>query len=247
MQQKVGKHSYPFLVTIEQIINEHKMKTFVIITLILIGLYIPSWAQYTQEPLPYAYDALEPFVDARTMEIHYSKHHAGYVAKLNEALSQSDNGGPTDLIGLLGAISSYPAAVRNNAGGHYNHTLFWKILTPEKNTRPSDMLQKAIDRDFSGIDALKKQLLKEASARFGSGWAWLVVTSDKKLVVLSTPNQDNPLMDDVPVRGVPVLGIDVWEHAYYLKYQNRRAEYLEALWNVINWDEVSRLYEREVE
>ncbi|HPR33504.1 MAG TPA: superoxide dismutase [Prolixibacteraceae bacterium] len=223
------------------------MKTFVIITLILIGLYIPSWAQYTQEPLPYAYDALEPFVDARTMEIHYSKHHAGYVAKLNEALSQSDNGGPTDLIGLLGAISSYPAAVRNNAGGHYNHTLFWKILTPEKNTRPSDMLQKAIDRDFSGIDALKKQLLKEASARFGSGWAWLVVTSDKKLVVLSTPNQDNPLMDDVPVRGVPVLGIDVWEHAYYLKYQNRRAEYLEALWNVINWDEVSRLYEREVE
>lgn len=200
------------------------------------------FAQFTQEPLPYAYDALEPFVDAQTMEIHYSKHHAGYVNNLNKALKEAGLEENTDLNTILGNISKYSTAIRNNAGGHYNHTLFWNVITPNKDTKLSDDLAAAITTTFGSMETFKTQLTQAASTRFGSGWAWLVVTPENKLVICSTPNQDNPLMDDAPVKGTPVLGIDVWEHAYYLKYQNKRGDYLQSIWNIINWDEVSRLY-----
>ena len=200
-------------------------------------------AQFKQEPLPYAYDALEPFIDARTMEIHYDKHHAGYVSKLNKALEKADKS-PASLQAVLSNISDYNVAVRNNAGGHFNHTLFWSVLTPKKNTRPSQKLSEAIESDFGGMEELKEKFLEAATGRFGSGWAWLIVTPEKRLVVTSTPNQDNPLMQDVPEKGIPILGADVWEHAYYLKYQNKRADYLNALWSIIHWEEVSRRYEK---
>jgi superoxide dismutase len=201
-------------------------------------------SQFTQAPLPYSYNALEPFVDAQTMEIHYSKHHAAYVANLNNALKEAGHGQSSDLEAILAGISGYSAAVRNNGGGHYNHTLFWDILTPKKNTQPSAALTQAVEATFGGMDKMREQLNKAAATRFGSGWAWVLVTADKKLVISSTPNQDNPLMDIVEVKGTPILGIDVWEHAYYLKYQNRRGDYLQALWNVINWEAVSARYEK---
>ncbi len=176
------------------------------------------------------------------MEIHYSKHAAGYAANLNKAVA----GTPLekeDLKKILSHISKESPAVRNNAGGHYNHELFWTVLTPEKNTQPSAKLTKAINESFGSLDALKEKLSKAGADRFGSGWAWLVVTADKKLAVTSSGNQDNPLMDIAEVKGTPILGIDVWEHAYYLKYQNKRADYLTAFWNVANWKEVSKRYE----
>ncbi|NEW80626.1 MAG: superoxide dismutase [Gelidibacter sp.] len=201
-----------------------------------------AFAQFTQAPLPYAYDALEPFVDAQTMEIHYSKHHAGYVNNLNKALKDAGLEKNTDMNAILGNMSKYSTVIRNNAGGHYNHTLFWNVLTPNKNTKSSVELAAAIEITFGSMEAFKTQLTQAAATRFGSGWAWLVVTSDHKLVITSTPNQDNPLMDDAPVKGTPIFAIDVWEHAYYLKYQNKRGDYLQSIWSVINWDEVSRLY-----
>ena len=201
-----------------------------------------TFAQFTQVPLPYAYDALEPFVDAQTMEIHYSKHHAGYVNNLNKALKEAGMENSTDLNAIIGNISKYSMTIRNNAGGHYNHTLFWNILTPNKNTKASTELTVAIETTFGSMEAFKTQLTQAAATRFGSGWAWLVVTPENKLVICSTPNQDNPLMDDAPVKGTPILGIDVWEHAYYLKYQNKRGDYLQSIWSIINWDEVSRFY-----
>lgn len=201
-----------------------------------------GFAQFTQAPLPYAYNALEPFVDAQTMEIHYSKHHAGYVNNLNKALKEAGMENNTDIYAILGNISKYSVAVRNNAGGHYNHTLFWNVLTPNKNTIPSTELAVAIETTFGSMDAFKAQLTQAAATRFGSGWAWLVVSPENKLVICSTPNQDNPLMDDAQVKGTPVFGIDVWEHAYYLKYQNKRGDYLQSIWSIINWDEVNRLY-----
>lgn len=200
------------------------------------------FAQFKQTPLPYAYNALEGSIDAETMEIHYTKHAAGYVANLNKAIA----GTPLEkesLPQILSKVSTLNAGVRNNAGGHYNHELFWMILTPEKNTKPSAQLSKAIDKTFGSIDKLKEELSKAGATRFGSGWAWLVVTKDGKLVVSSTPNQDNPLMDVAEVKGTPILGIDVWEHAYYLKYQNKRNDYLAAIWDIINWKEVSKRYE----
>lgn len=201
-----------------------------------------AFAQFTQAPLPYAYDALEPFVDAQTMEIHFTKHHAGYVNNLNKALKEAGMENNTDMNAILGNMSKYSTAIRNNAGGHYNHTLFWNVLTPNKNTKPSTELAAAIETTFGSMEAFKTQLTQAAATRFGSGWAWLVVTPENKLVICSTPNQDNPLMDDAPVKGTPIFGIDVWEHAYYLKYQNKRGDYLQAIWNVVNWNEVSRLY-----
>jgi Fe-Mn family superoxide dismutase len=201
-----------------------------------------TFAQFTQAPLPYAYDALEPFVDAQTMEIHYSKHHAGYVNNLNKALKDAGMEANTDMNAILGNISKYSTAIRNNAGGHYNHTLFWNVLTPNKDTKLSAELSAAIVTTFGSMEAFKTHLTQAAATRFGSGWAWLVVTPENKLVICSTPNQDNPLMDDAPVKGTPIFGIDVWEHAYYLKYQNKRGDYLQAIWSVVNWDEVSRLY-----
>lgn len=192
--------------------------------------------------LVYAYNDLEPYIDAETMEIHHSKHHQGYVNKLNKAIAGTPLA-ESSLEDILHTISKYSSAVRNNAGGHYNHSLFWLILTPEKNTKPSNILMKAIKRDFGSLENLKMQLNEAASKQFGSGWAWLSVDTNQKLFVSSTSNQDNPMMDITEKNGVPIIGIDVWEHAYYLKYQNKRGDYLSAIWNVINWNEVSAKYE----
>ena len=199
-------------------------------------------AQFKQSPLPYAYNALEAAVDAQTMEIHYSKHAAGYTANLNKAIA----GTPMEkesLFTILSHISKESPAVRNNAGGHYNHELFWTVLTPKKDTKASVKLAKAITDNFGSMEAFKDKIAKAAADRFGSGWAWLIVTPDKKLAITSTANQDNPLMDVAEVKGTPIFGIDVWEHAYYLKYQNKRADYLSALWSVVNWDEISKRYD----
>ncbi|MFW2136081.1 superoxide dismutase [Chryseobacterium sp. TY4] len=199
-------------------------------------------AQFKQSTLPYAYNALEAAVDAKTMEIHYSKHAAGYTANLNKAIA----GTPMEkesLFTILSHISKESPAVRNNAGGHYNHELFWTVLTPKKDTKASAKLAKAITDNFGSMEAFKDKIAKAAADRFGSGWAWLIVTPDKKLAITSTANQDNPLMDVAEVKGTPIFAIDVWEHAYYLKYQNKRADYLSALWSVVNWDEISKRYD----
>jgi Fe-Mn family superoxide dismutase len=199
-------------------------------------------ADYTVPPLPYDYGALEPHIDARTMEIHYSKHHQAYVTNLNNALKDhaSLQGKPIDqLIANLNAVpESARTAVRNNGGGHANHSFFWQIMTPGGGGEPSGAIAQAITSDLGGFAAFKDSLAKAAVGRFGSGWAWLVVGKDGKLAVSSTPNQDSPIMDGL----APVLGIDVWEHAYYLKYQNRRADYITAWWNTLNWDEINRRY-----
>jgi len=194
--------------------------------------------------LPYAFDALEPHIDAKTMEIHHGKHHNTYVTKLNEAIKGTDLESKKleDLISHLGAVpEKIRGAVRNHGGGHYNHSLFWTILGPKKGGQPTGELASAITKDFGGYDKFKEALTAAATNRFGSGWAWLCV-SGGKLIVCSTPNQDNPLMDVAETRGTPLLGIDVWEHAYYLKYQSRRPEYIEAFFNVINWDAVAQRY-----
>jgi Fe-Mn family superoxide dismutase len=194
---------------------------------------------YSLPDLPYAYDALEPHIDARTMEIHHSKHHNAYITNVNTALEgHADLAGKEveDLISDLDAVpEAIRTAVRNNGGGHANHSLFWTVLSGSGGA-PSGDLAAAIDRDLGGIDAFKEKFAAAGATRFGSGWAWLVV-KDGKLAVLSTPNQDSPLMSG---DGTPILGMDVWEHAYYLNYQNRRPDYIAAFWNVVNWDEVSR-------
>jgi superoxide dismutase len=200
-----------------------------------------AFAQFTQKALPYGYTALEPAIDARTMEIHFSKHHAGYVKNLNNAIVNSI-AEKMSLNEIFAITSRLPIAIRNNAGGHFNHELFWSVLTPEKNTKPSSDLEKAIVVNFGSFEAMKEQLNKAAAGRFGSGWAWMIVTPEGKLAITSTANQDNPLMDIAEVKGTPILGIDVWEHAYYLKYQNLRGDYLNALWSIFNWNEISNRY-----
>lgn len=201
-----------------------------------------AFAQFKQTPLPYAYNALEGSVDAQTMEIHYSKHAAAYVTNLNKAIAGTPQEKFT-LFQILSKAGTLPMAVRNNAGGHYNHELFWTVLTPQKDTKPSVNLAKAINDTFGSMEAFKEKMSKAGAERFGSGWAWLSVDKNGKLFVSSTANQDNPLMDVVEEKGTPIFGIDVWEHAYYLKYQNKRADYLTAIWNVTNWNEISRRYE----
>jgi superoxide dismutase, Fe-Mn family len=188
--------------------------------------------------LDYAYTALEPHIDARTMEIHHTKHHAAYTTNLNAAIEGTDMAGKS-IEELMAGISKLPVAVRNNGGGFYNHNLFWKVLSPSGGGAPKGELAAAIDKAFGSLDQLKEQFNKAAATRFGSGWAWLVKSADGSLVVSSTPNQDNPLMDLAEVKGTPILGLDVWEHAYYLHYQNRRPDYISAFWNVVNWDEVA--------
>ncbi len=190
--------------------------------------------------LDYAYNALEPNIDARTMEIHHTKHHAGYTNNLNAAIEGTDLAGKS-IEDILAGISGCSTAVRNNGGGFYNHSLFWKVMSPNGGGTPTGELLQAIEKSFGSFDAFKSEFSKAAATRFGSGWAWLVKQGDK-LVVSSTPNQDNPLMDIAEVKGTPVLGLDVWEHAYYLKYQNLRPDYISAFWNVINWDEVSKRF-----
>jgi Fe-Mn family superoxide dismutase len=190
--------------------------------------------------LNYAYTALEPYIDARTMEIHHTKHHGGYTANLNNAIAGSELEGKT-LEEILALAGQLPAAVRNNGGGYYNHNLYWEVLAPGGATQPEGVLLDAIRDSFGSLPALKEAFGKAAVTRFGSGWAWLLLNNNK-LVVSSTPNQDNPLMDVAEVKGLPILGIDVWEHAYYLHYQNRRPDYVEAFWSLINWDEVARRF-----
>ena len=191
--------------------------------------------------LKYDYNALEPYIDARTMEIHHSKHHAAYTANLNKAVEGTSLEGQS-IEQIFGGISSQPAAVRNNGGGFYNHDLYWSVMGPGGGGEPTGALLDAINSAFGSFADFKTKFGTAAATRFGSGWAWLVKQADGSLVVSSTPNQDNPLMDLAEVKGTPVLAIDVWEHAYYLKYQNRRPEYIEAFWNVINWEEVARRF-----
>lgn len=190
--------------------------------------------------LTYAYDALEPHIDARTMEIHHSKHHQAYVTNVNNALAGSD-AEKLSIEEICKNISKYPAAVRNNGGGHYNHSLFWTLMAPNAGGAPTGDLAAAINATFGSFDEFKKLFAAAGVTRFGSGWAWLTV-KDGKLAISSTPNQDNPLMDIAEVKGAPILAVDVWEHAYYLNYQNRRPDYLTAFWNVVNWAEVAKLY-----
>jgi Fe-Mn family superoxide dismutase len=197
---------------------------------------------FDQEPLPYAYNALEPVIDAMTMEIHYTKHAAAYAKNLKEALAAENVGKEKTLDDILAGVSKYSMKMRNNGGGHYNHELFWKCMKPNGGGNPSGTLLAAIESNFGSFDAFKSQFNDTAKSRFGSGWAWLVVTADKKLKIGSTPNQDNPLMDVSELKGTPLLGLDVWEHAYYLHYQNRRAEYVENWWKLVNWNFIQQRY-----
>jgi len=194
---------------------------------------------FTLPALPYAFNALEPHIDARTMEIHHGKHHNAYVTNLNAAVA----GKPEESLSIeeiCKNISKYPAAVRNNGGGHYNHSLFWTVLGPGAGGAPTGAVAEAINGAFGTFDEFKTKFAAAGTGRFGSGWAWLVKDASGKLQITSTPNQDNPLMDVAEVKGAPVLGLDVWEHAYYLNYQNRRPDYITAFWNVVNWNEVAK-------
>ncbi len=196
---------------------------------------------FTLPALPYAFNALEPHIDAPTMEIHHGKHHNAYVTNLNAAVA----GKPEESLSIeeiCKNISKYPAAVRNNGGGHYNHSLFWTVLGPNAGGAPTGALADAITAAFGSFDEFKTKFAAAGTTRFGSGWAWLIIGADGKLAITSTPNQDNPLMDVAEVKGAPILGLDVWEHAYYLNYQNRRPDYITAFWNVVNWSEVAKRF-----
>ncbi len=203
------------------------------------GVLFPEGDSYSLPPLPYAVEALEPHIDTQTMQIHHGKHHKAYVDNLNKAVKEGklEQGG---LDALLVNVSKYSPAVRNNGGGHYNHSMFWKLLTPSGGGEPTGPVADAINSSFGNFASFKEKFNAAATGRFGSGWAWLVA-SGGKLSIGSTPNQDNPLMDVSELKGTPVLALDVWEHAYYLKYQNKRADYINAFWNVVNWAEVGKL------
>lgn len=192
---------------------------------------------FTLAPLPYDYNALEPYIDTLTMQIHHDKHHQAYVDNLNKAIAGTANEGKTieELVAAAGSISP---AVRNNGGGHWNHTFFWESLSNNPDGKPTGKIADQINADFGSFDAFKEKFEQAGLTRFGSGWAWLIINAEGKLQISSTPNQDNPLMDVAEVKGTPILGIDVWEHAYYLKYQNKRADYLKSFWNVVNWNKV---------
>lgn len=223
------------------------MKSFKAIAICIVATLITTLTANAQSAfqlpqLEYPYDALETNIDEQTMRIHHTKHHQGYVNNLNKAIENTPAENLT-LEAMLKSISKYSTAIRNNAGGHYNHSLFWTILTPKENTQPSARLVQAINQEFGSLDNLKLTLNNAAATRFGSGWAWLSVDENNRLFVSSTPNQDNPIMDISEKQGKPILGIDVWEHAYYLQYQNSRGGYLAAIWDVINWEEVSKRFE----
>ena len=206
------------------------------------ALSSPLKTGFDQQPLPYAYNALEPSIDTLTMDIHFNKHAAAYSKNVKEAALAEGVDTTKPLEDVLGKISKYTVKMRNNAGGHYNHELFWKLLSADTNTQPDSKLLAAIVAGFGSLDEFKKQFTTAATSRFGSGWAWLIITGDKKLSIISTPNQDNPLMDIAEVKGMPLIGLDVWEHAYYLKYQNRRADYIASFWKVLNWNTVSERF-----
>ena len=206
----------------------------------------PEEIAYEQQPLPYSYNELEPAIDAMTMEIHYSRHAAGYAKNLADAIKAENVDPKTEkLSSLLSKISKYSVKMRNNAGGHYNHEFFWKTMKkPSTSETFEPKLQKAIVRDFGSMEAFKTEFSDAAKNRFGSGWAWLVMNKDEKLIVGSTPNQDNPLMDVSDFKGIPLLGLDVWEHAYYLKYQNKRPDYITAWWSTVNWEVVGKRFQK---
>jgi len=200
------------------------------------GLQLFEEPNYIQQPLPYAYNALEPFIDAMTMEIHYTKHAAGYTKNLNDAcVAEKVDIKTTSITDLLASISKYSTKMRNNAGGHYNHELFWQSMQPAPATIPTGQFLKEIEKSFGSFADLQKAFAEAAKNRFGSGWAWLIVNEKGQLAICSTPNQDNPLMDLAETKGYPLLGLDVWEHAYYLKYQNKRPDYISNWWNLVNW------------
>nr|WP_319397790.1 superoxide dismutase [uncultured Carboxylicivirga sp.] len=192
--------------------------------------------------LPYDYNALEPYIDAETMELHYDKHHRGYFKKFTAAIDNTSLE-TTAMRDIFANISKHDVGIRNNGGGYYNHMLFWENLSPDK-TEPSARLLSHIVKDFKSFDAFKDEFSKAAKTRFGSGWAWLILTENKELKVVSSPNQDNPLMDIAPDKGIPLMTLDVWEHAYYLNYQNKRGDYIAAFWNVVNWKMVSKRFEK---
>jgi Fe-Mn family superoxide dismutase len=196
---------------------------------------------FTLAPLPYANDALEPHFDALTMEIHHDRHHNAYVTNLNNAIAGTELEG-MELTAIMANISKYSAAVRNNGGGHFNHDLFWSILSPNGGGTPSGGLAEAINAAFGSFEDFKTAFKNAAATRFGSGWAWLCLKADGTLCVCSTPNQDNPLMDVAECPGTPLLGLDVWEHAYYLKFQNKRPDYVDTFWNIVNWDAVAERF-----
>ena len=214
----------------------------ILAVLLIAGLAHATETVWPFQPLPYAYDALEPHIDAKTMEIHYDRHHRAYYNNLLRAAENHPALKQLPLETIMGQISAWPTFVRNNAGGHYNHQLFWEIMSPDGGGEPDGMLAIAINETFGSFQELQKEFNAAAASVFGSGWAWLSVADDGTLFVSATPNQDNPLMDVVEKRGTPILGLDVWEHAYYLKYQNQRGSYIEAFWEVINWPEVSARY-----
>jgi superoxide dismutase, Fe-Mn family len=200
---------------------------------------------FVLDPLPYANDALEPHFDAMTMEIHHDRHHQAYVTNLNAAVAGTDLEGKS-IEELMAGISKAPAPVRNNGGGHYNHTFFWNILAPNAGGSPVGTLATVIDSTFGSLDNLKAEFKKAGIGRFGSGWAWLIVKEDGSLAITSTPNQDNPLMDVAEVKGTPILGLDVWEHAYYLKFQNKRPDYIDTFWNLVDWNGAEARYKEAV-
>ena len=207
------------------------------------GLQLSQEVNYMQQPLPYAFNALEPFIDAMTMDIHHTKHAAGYTKNLNDAcIAEKVDIKNTSITSLLESISKYSTKMRNNAGGHYNHELFWQLMKPAPTTAPTGALADAINKSFGSLDNFKTAFSDAAKTRFGSGWAWLIIKADNSLSVCSTPNQDNPLMDIAETKGTPILGLDVWEHAYYLKYQNKRPDYINAWWNLVNWKFVEDRY-----
>lgn len=201
----------------------------------------PASGPFTLPPLPYKVSALEKAIDAQTMTLHHDKHHQAYIDKLNGEVANDSKLAGKSLDDIIANISKYNMTVRNNAGGHWNHTFFWDIMSPKQTTLSEDLAH-AIEAKFGSLDDFKKKFEEAGTKQFGSGWAWLIVNKKGELEITSTPNQDNPLMDDAKVKGTPILGNDVWEHAYYLRYQNKRADYLKAWWSVVNWTKVSELY-----
>lgn len=220
------------------------IRTCLITLLVLVAAAAPAWAQFSLPPLPYPVEALEPTIDAETMTLHHDRHHAAYVSNLNGQIRANPALQSLDLDALQGQMSRFPLAVRNNGGGHWNHSQFWTVMAPPgEGGTPSEDLLAAITSSFGSLDAMKKEFSQVAASRFGSGWAWLIRTDDGSLAITSTANQDNPLMDLPGIEnGMPLLGLDVWEHAYYLKYQNRRVDYISAWWDLVNWAEVNRRY-----
>ncbi|MBO9700125.1 MAG: superoxide dismutase [Sporocytophaga sp.] len=213
----------------------------ILLSVLVLFVSTLTFAQFTLPALPYAYEALEPSFDTQTMQIHHDKHHDAYVKNLNKEVTANPSLNGKTIEDICKNVSKYNTAVRNNGGGHYNHSLFWTVLSP-KGGAPAGALSEDINKTFGSFDNFKAQFSDSAKTRFGSGWAWLIVGQDGKLKITTTPNQDNPLMDIVKVKGTPVLALDVWEHAYYLKYQNKRPDYITAFWNIVNWDEVNRRY-----